>query len=252
MLLVGKTGILKDGRKFNVVDYQEGIVVNNDDVFEINDWITLNINSKNEKRALYKALNSGNLIFDDPKITEEIKEFYDELITAEKNSIKEVEDTYIERNANRVIEHNTGTPRRVIDRPGLSNNFIKYMDKTKVYKYSDVEVMHDIQIRYNGNGIKVNKNEIVLLSYLQKENGKLMHGDDFTSDGYFIYCGQNEQTNPRAKNNNDELANSNTTNKTLHLYISAASNEYYYQGKFKVISEINDPSGKRMFKLAKL
>lgn len=244
MNLKGKTGVLSDGRRFTIIKYNEGIV--DIDNSKVNDSAVLNIEGEESNLLLFVAANSGYLKFDDSNLTEELLEYYDELITSEKNQVEEAEKAYAERNANKTI-----APQRVIDLPGLSKNYLKYMDTSRVYKYSDLERMHNIQIRYNGNGIKVASDEIILLSYLHRENGKLMFGDDFTDDEHFIYCGQDERTNPRAKNNNDAVSNSNSSNKTVHLYISAASNEYYYQGKYKVLRDFFDKNGKRMFELVK-
>ena len=118
----------------------------------------------------------------------------------------------------------------------------QYFRTDQCFKYNEVEQKYGIFIKGPGKGINYTNDNIILISKLDKTDGKIFHNDHFTLDGNYIYTGEGANGDQRMTGGNKELRDSIKNGKPIHLFITlpnkinSSVRDYFYQGVFTVIS----------------
>ncbi len=110
-----------------------------------------------------------------------------------------------------------------------------FLARNPILTYQQVESQFNIKISGFGKGINPTTSSVVLISSVNKSDGKFVYHDKWTVDGDFIYSGEGKTGNQSMTKGNLAIKNASRDNKKIHLFVKFSAQEYYYQGEFKLI-----------------
>lgn len=111
----------------------------------------------------------------------------------------------------------------------------EHLERQPILNYKQVENQFGIQISGFGRGINPTATIIVLISSIDKDRGKFVYHDRWTSEGDYIYSGEGKTGDQTMTKGNYAIKNSAHDDKKIHLFVKFSPQEYYYQGVFYLV-----------------
>lgn len=110
-----------------------------------------------------------------------------------------------------------------------------FLARNPILTYQQVESQFNIKISGFGKGINPTTSSVVLISSVNKLDGKFVYHDKWTVDGDFVYSGEGKIGNQSMTKGNLAIKDASRDNKKIHLFVKFSAQEYYYQGEFKLV-----------------
>ncbi|MFR1372603.1 MAG: hypothetical protein ACLSA0_21210 [Eisenbergiella massiliensis] len=113
---------------------------------------------------------------------------------------------------------------------------VDHLARHPILTYQQVEEQFGIKITGFGRGINVTPSKVVLISSISKAEGNFVYHDKWTSDGEYIYSGEGKTGDQAMSKGNLAIKNAAMDGKEIHLFVKFSPKDYYYQGKFELVS----------------
>jgi Trp operon repressor len=111
----------------------------------------------------------------------------------------------------------------------------EHMSTNVVLTYQDVQEKFGIRIAGFGRGANSTADSVVLISSVDPENDNFVYHDRWDNNGDYIFSGEGKVGDQMMTRGNLAIKSAENDNKQIHLFIKESSQEYYYQGVFKLV-----------------
>lgn len=111
---------------------------------------------------------------------------------------------------------------------------VEKLKRQPILTYQQVEEQFGIRIQGFGKGINPTESTVVLISSINKADGKFVYHDHWTLDGDYLYSGEGKNGNQVMNKGNLAIRDAARNGKTIHLFVKFSPKEYYYQGIFEL------------------
>lgn len=111
---------------------------------------------------------------------------------------------------------------------------VSFLARHPVLTYQQVEAQFGINISGFGRGINPTDTTVVLISSINKTNGRFTYHDRWAENGDYIYSGEGRTGNQQLTKGNLAIVNAKRDHKAIHLFVKFSPREYYYQGIFEL------------------
>ena len=111
---------------------------------------------------------------------------------------------------------------------------VTFLARHPVLTYQQVENQFGINISGFGRGINPTDTTVVLISSINKTDGRFTYHDRWAENGDYIYSGEGRTGNQQLTKGNLAIVNAKRDRKAIHLFVKISPREYYYQGIFEL------------------
>lgn len=214
-------------------------------IVSINDYIEVDFGDR-KTRFQKDAFIKGYLKFADTDLQ---KEVMDEIEALKVEEAKQAEERRIaaekvaEERAKKAVEEaetkkpsagKTKKPVKLEDMFGPDYH-VEHLKRHPILTYQDVESQFGIKITGFGRGINITDDSLVLISSMDKKNGKFVYHDHWTPEGDYIFSGEGKSGDQQMTKGNRAIADAAVNAKSIYLFVKLTPQEYYFQGKFVLV-----------------
>lgn len=181
------------------------------------------------------------LIAEDPKIQKTMMEQINAIKEAElqrraaEDAVRKAEEEN-KQAASQAKARGQGKKAKSIDDMFSEDYHVDYLARQPILTYQQVEEQFGIKITGFGRGINVTPSKVILISSISKADGNFVYHDKWTSDGEYIYSGEGKTGDQAMSKGNLAIKNASLDGKEIHLFVKFSPKDYYYQGKFELVS----------------
>ena len=111
----------------------------------------------------------------------------------------------------------------------------EHLNTDEIYTYQQIETKFGIRIAGFGRGCNLTDDSIVLISSVNPSGEHFVYHDKWDVNGDYIFSGEGRIGDQKLTTRNKEIINAEKNGKVIHLIIKFSSEEYYYQGIFKLV-----------------
>lgn len=111
----------------------------------------------------------------------------------------------------------------------------RFLKIDTVYNFKEVERIFGIHVAVFGKGSNPTPNSVVLISVVSRKGDAYVYHDRWAENGDCIFSGEGKSGNQSMKRGNLAINNAAQDGKIIHLLVRFSSDEYFYQGKFKLV-----------------
>ncbi len=198
-------------------------------------------------RVTIQTMFKGWIKVSDPTLQEEIFLEKIEVEKRERQKKKEKENNIAisnvikeeKSNSSIASSHKKTTSVKLDDLFG-NDYHVEHLKRTPILTYQEVERRFRITITGFGRGINVTDDAIILISSMDKKNGKFVYHDHWTEDGDYIFSGEGKSGDQVLTRGNKAIIDSVNDETPIYLFVKLSSKEYYFQGEFCLINYTYD------------
>ena len=205
-----------------------------------NHYITVEFSSEQIQFTFPDAFEKHLKALDDKRqveilvCLEEKKDAIEQERLAKEAALLEEEKRRIEEQIKKTRKKKRKTTPKTIDEMFLPDYHVEKLKRQPILTYQQVEEQFGIRIQGFGKGINPTESTVVLISSINKADGKFVYHDHWTLDGDYLYSGEGKNGNQVMNKGNLAIRDAARNGKTIHLFVKFSPKEYYYQGIFEL------------------
>lgn len=203
-------------------DYGTGVVIEAKD-----DMVKIQFESK-IKQFVYPGAFEKSLTAEDNTVQQAI-----EAEIAKKKDNKKIKEEF-EKEKLQQPDLESKSKRRFDSGFGPDYN-VRFLSKSHIYTYRQIEKQFQIKISGFGRGINVTPSAVVLISSVDSKSLNYVYHDHWSVDGDYIYSGEGKIGDQTMTSGNKAIVDAEKNGKKIYLYVKFSPTEYYYQGQFFVV-----------------